>query len=74
MERDEAYLCSETERLWSSSINNCGPDECLTHYSLWTICETAKFADWLLILKLFVLMREFLNFAFQNLGQSIINI
>ena len=27
-----------------------------------------------LILKLFVLMREFLNFAFQNLGQSIINI
>ena len=27
-----------------------------------------------LILKLFVLMREFLNFAFQNLGQSNINI
>ena len=47
VERDEAYLCSETERLWSRSINDCGADECLTHYSLWTICETAKCADWL---------------------------
>ena len=27
-------LICETDRLWSSSINDCGADECLTHYSL----------------------------------------